>query len=1056
MKSITEPAQVSADVLMGQVVEDFLDRLNRGEQPEVDSYVERYPQLASVLGQMLPALELMRDAGADLASASDASSSPPLLAGCLGDFRILREIGRGGMGIVYEAEQISLGRRVALKVLPFAAALDAKQLQRFKNEAHAAAHLQHTNIVPVYYVGCERGVHFYAMQLVEGQTLAALIRELRQQEGRKSRDSRIEDRGSKSDGLPTPPKGPTEGFSELTGSYQSLGESPAGMEKKPFTTREAPTTIEDRVSTTDTIPPQSRSSVFDSRSSPFFGTVANLGIQAAEALEHAHQLGVTHRDIKPANLMVDARGNLWITDFGLAQCQGGCELTMSGDLLGTLRYMSPEQALGQRLALDHRTDLYSLGATLYELLTLEPAFPGEDRQALLRQIACEEPRRLRKLNKAIPAELETIVLKVLEKSPDDRYATAQELADDLRCFLEDKPIRARRPSIPARVRKWSWRHRGVVSATALTAVLVMSATSGVIAWKWRESEHRRVQAERAEHKTQAMNDFLLNDLIGAADPSEARGQKLTVEEVLDKAAARIDLAFPKEPEVEAAVRMAIGETYDHLGLYQKAEPQLKRALELRQQVLGEDHADTLHSMNELGNMLGLANRWTEAEPLFAKALAAARPVLGDEHPTTLELLHNNAWVLANLGQLSDAERLDRECLKIRLRLLGPDHEDTLTTMRNLGDHLALQGKFLEAEAVARECLRTSQRAFPADHPMIIVARGGLVYVLIYEEKAGELEPEARENVAEATRVWGTDHPRTWHCACRLALARYLQGKLEAAEQIARHAFDASRRVYKSDPPWDGQYQWVLGVVFQAEGRWNEAETMLQDCVNILRRRFGADNPFLLHRLCALGKVLQASGKRADAGKVLQGALDAQRKRLPPGHVDIVESLYAWAEYLLEGGDTKQAEAALREGLRIERQPVPRVQRLTGQMLAALGWALTLEGRAAEAEPLLREALEILSKEFPTGHWAHWMAADAQSRLGGCRVALGRFAEAESDLQAAYQVLQGAGAVPPARFAQAGERIVKLYETWGKPDKAVEWRAKSPQPKPSAKETRKGK
>src|SRR5205823_14119961 len=176
-----------------------------------------------------------------------------------------------------------------------------------------------------------------------------------------------------------------------------------------------------------------------------FHTIARLGMQAAEAIDYSHELGVIHRDIKPANMLVDGRGKLWITDFGLVHCQSQAGLTMSGDLVGTLRYMSPEQALAKRVLVDHRTDIYSLGATLYELLTGEPVFAGNDRQELLRQIAFEEPRPPRRVNRAIPAELETIVLKALEKNPAERYGTAQELAQDLERYLKDEPIRARRP-----------------------------------------------------------------------------------------------------------------------------------------------------------------------------------------------------------------------------------------------------------------------------------------------------------------------------------------------------------------------------------------------------------------------------------------------------------------------------------------------------------------------------------------------------------------------------------------------------------------------------------
>jgi Protein kinase domain len=228
------------------------------------------------------------------------------------------------------------------------------------------------------------------------------------------------------------------------------------------------------------------------RSPAFFRTAAGLGVQAAQALEHAHQMGVVHRDIKPANLLVDVRGNLWITDFGLAHCQSQAGLTMTGDLLGTLRYMSPEQALAKRFVLDHRTDVYSLGATLYELLTLEPAFAGTDRQELLRQIAFEKPTRPRRLNRAIPAELETIVLKALEKNPQDRYATAQDLADDLRRWLEDRPIQARRPSWRQRAAKWARRHRPLVWAAAVVLLVTLVFAGGTGLW-WAQ---KRAAAER--------------------------------------------------------------------------------------------------------------------------------------------------------------------------------------------------------------------------------------------------------------------------------------------------------------------------------------------------------------------------------------------------------------------------------------------------------------------------------------------------------------------------------------------------------------------------------
>jgi serine/threonine protein kinase len=378
---------------------------------------------------------------------------PQSKLGQIGEFRLVREIGRGGMGVVYEAHQISLNRRVALKVLPFAAALDPKQRQRFLNEAQAAAQLHHTNIVPVFAVGTERGVHYYAMQFIEGHSLAELIEDMRDQE--RLQAIPLADASANSSSQ-------SESFSpadQPTGPYAACSSSIVGRKQ---TARPTATISTDR----------------STRRRRYFRRVAQLGQIAAEALEHAHQLGVVHRDIKPANLLVDGRGELWITDFGLALFQSSAGLTLTGELLGTLRYMSPEQAWAIRGQVDHRTDVYSLGITLYELLTLRPAFDGQDRQELLRQLASEEPPAPRSLDRTIPVELETIVLKAIAKSPDERYDTAQELADDLQRFLEDKPIAARRPALAERVIKWARRHKPLVGSAV--ALLVLSLIGSVV------------------------------------------------------------------------------------------------------------------------------------------------------------------------------------------------------------------------------------------------------------------------------------------------------------------------------------------------------------------------------------------------------------------------------------------------------------------------------------------------------------------------------------------------------------------------------------------------
>jgi serine/threonine protein kinase len=501
-------------------------------------------------------------------------------SGSLGDFQILREIGRGGMGIVYEAVQLSLGRRVALKVLPQAATLDPKQLQRFQNEARAAAQLHHTNIVPVYAVGSERGVPYYAMQLIEGQSLAALIDELRAGGEVKGveHESKVEDSQT-----------------ERVVAVQACPSPPAARDPRPAPCTPRPSLL--------------------SSGPEFFRSAARLGLRAAEALEHAHQLAVVHRDVKPANLLLDRRGNLWVTDFGLALFQGDIGLTMTGEVLGTLRYMSPEQALGKRGAVDHRTDVYSLGVTLYELLTLRPALDGQDRQELLAQLGGEEPVPPRRLNRAVPVELETIVLKAAAKSPAERYATAQELADDLQRFLEHRPILARRPGLLERATKWARRHRGLVASAVvllLTGVAALLVTTLAIA-----REHAETRAAYERERRQA---------------HDAREQRARAEESARQASENFRQARDNFRQARKAVDLLT-----HIGEYDLVDPtsargarrrMLEAALGYYQDFLDQQQDPSVHAELEASrtHVTRLLEELTALQGSGQLALLRERPV----------------------------------------------------------------------------------------------------------------------------------------------------------------------------------------------------------------------------------------------------------------------------------------------------------------------------------------------------------------------------------------------------------------------------------------------
>jgi serine/threonine-protein kinase len=418
----------------------------------------------------------------------------------IGDYRILREIGRGGMGIVFEAEQESLGRHVALKLLPSQALLDPRHLERFRREARAAARLHHSNIVPVFGVGEGEGLHYYVMQYITGSGLHEVIDELRL---------------SKSPSFASFKAGaspaPTRSLHEVARSRLTR-QSESG--------RAATTDVDasDRAPANDpsggTAADIGGSGSSLSASSPrnFAREVARIGLQVAEALAYAHGQGVLHRDIKPANLLLDVQGTVWVADFGLAKDMGhGVDLTNEGDILGTLRYMAPERFRGQS---DARGDLYALGLTLYELLTLRPAFDQNDRNRLILQVTTEVPPRPRTINPEIPRELETIVLKSIEQDPARRYPGARDLADDLKLFLDDRPIRARPVGLLERGQKWARRKPAI--AGLLTALALAIAVGFVgITWQWREAvaarDDSRTNEKRArtnfDHALETVNTF---------------------------------------------------------------------------------------------------------------------------------------------------------------------------------------------------------------------------------------------------------------------------------------------------------------------------------------------------------------------------------------------------------------------------------------------------------------------------------------------------------------------------------------------------------------------
>lgn len=636
-----------------RILDDYLSQLEQGVPSNPRALLSEHPDLAEALQLYLDSLTNLQgiSAGFQDSTGMEAAGEAQDHERRLGDFILGCEVGRGGMGVVYEARQISLGRRVALKVLPFAAVLDARQIARFKNEAQAAAQVQHPNIVPVFAIGAERGVHYYAMQFIDGLPLDRAIRDLRRQ-------ARL----------------------TVEEAEEQPGENSVDR------------ALDEICSTT------CRSYLTDSARNRrrYYETIARIGIEAAEALHAAHEYGVVHRDIKPSNLMLDEQGKIWITDFGLARCQNSNSLTQTGDVLGTFRYMSPEQARGKSALVDHRTDIYSLAATLYELLTLEPVVAHD---ADARKLADAEPTPLRRHRADIPRDLETVILKALQNDRDDRYATAQEFADDLRRIVEGKTILAQPLSLWDRTLRWSARHQrlmALATAISLCLGLAFGASTLMIA---REKHRAEQNEERAEkHLARAIE---VVDRFGSqlAERLEAVPGAADVRHELLQETLEYFREFARDAAEDQTLQDDIALTYskigvlsDEIGSSQEALQAHEQGLVLARRLVAEHpgHLEYQQRLavcfNNFGLSLTRAGRSAEAQKCFDQAIQLQQALVASQPDVLPEL----ASTYSNLGLLrtktndqAGAGAAFRDAIRLyedRLRTQPGD----LSTLRKLG------------------------------------------------------------------------------------------------------------------------------------------------------------------------------------------------------------------------------------------------------------------------------------------------------------------------------------------------------------------------------------
>jgi hypothetical protein len=689
-----ESLSESQQIRLTHLLDEYLQALEQGVSFDAEEACRDEPTLlraVKVYLQKLQSLYGLADPDAKAAAAIPQK---------LGAFTLIRQLGRGGMGIVYEATQAGMERRVALKLLPLAATLDSRQITRFQNESRAAGSLQHPNIVPVYSVGEADGVHYYAMQLIDGTSVDAWIR------------NRI--------------------------ALASVPDEARGREDK----------------TSD------------------WQTVVRWAIDSADALHSAHETGVIHRDVKPSNLMLDRDKKVWITDFGLARCQSDGSLTRSGDVVGTMRYMSPEQAMGQSALVDGRSDIYSLAATVYEMLSLRPAHAGDDGPAILKSIDHHEIVPLRQLCDHLPRDLETVIAKAMSKSRDERYETAEAFADDLRRVLADEPTIARPPTVVDHVTRWASKHRRSVLVSILVVGLGFvgfAISTARYAALQKFSDAQAIRAERGERL--------------------ARG-------AVDRLGSQMAELLADIPAAEPVRRELLRETLDYYKQFAAtadADPELRQTLAVTHGKIG-----TLYG--ELGSTSEAIEALQTSEQLFGE--------LADEAPTNLDaplqwsISQNNlAQAFHRAGRLEDAARYFARSIKTQEDLLARESSAVVrghlaTTLNNLGLLLSASGAINEAEDRYLQAVGllkpTTGEASKSSHRQQLASVLGNLSGLLSDRDPRRAIQYAREALSNQTEALELD-PRNAKLATQVVVTLNTLGKSQLHNDQSEAAIDTFGR-----------------------------------------------------------------------------------------------------------------------------------------------------------------------------------------------------------------------------------------------------------------------